>query len=181
MTTSNTLRGQELDAEAHRILEPALPAGRAYVSYGIPVVHNGIPAVAFFSALVTARPDGTNEDMSPPVAELVLDWATAQPLEQRKLRDSATADTEPTVPIRPLAFREPITPPIEAAMASYRARLDAIFELVMARYTRDPQRPPMDDGTRYIEQFEDLVPQAVRPYYHALNPDFFDHWVYRGR
>ena len=119
--------------------------------------------------------------MSPPIVELILNWATGEAIEQRKLRDSASADTEPTVPIRPLAFRDVVTPPIAAAMASYRARLDAMFELVMARYTASPQRPPMDDATRYIEQFEDLVPQAVRPYYHQLNPDFFDNWVYRGR
>lgn len=184
MTTNPTnalLRGQQLDAEAHRILEPALPAGRAHVSYGIPLTHNGIPAVVFFSALVTARPDGTNEDMSPPTAELILDWVTGQQLEQRKLRDSATADTEPTVPIRPLAFRESVTPAVSTALAAYRARLDAMFELVMARYTANPQRPPMDDATRYIEQFEDLVPQAARPYYHDLNPNFFDNWVYQGR
>jgi hypothetical protein len=184
MTTNPTearLRGQQLAADAEGILSASLPSGRAYTSYGIPLLHHGAPAVAFFSALVTPRPDGTNEDMSPPIAELILDWATGEQVELRKLRDAAAADTEPTVPIRPLAFREPITPAVSSGLAAYRARLDAMFELVMARYTANPQRPPMDDATRYIEQFEDLVPQAVRPYYHALNPDFFDNWVYRGR
>jgi hypothetical protein len=119
--------------------------------------------------------------MYAPAVEVTLDWATGQQLDLRVLRAaSPPAGETPVVAIRPIEFRVPLTAAVAEQLEAQMKRLDTLLEAAVRRYSAVPQRPPMDDGTRYLEQFEDLVPSAARVYYTALNPDFFA-WVEKGR
>lgn len=171
-------RAGALAIEARRILSQELGRGDIYVSLPVPVLRGGVLAASFFAATTAPRADGTNDDMAPPAAELTLDWATGGQLE---LRHTPSPTGEPkTVAVRAMRFQEPMTPELQQQHELQKARLDGLLEVALTRYAANPQRPPMDDGTRYLEQWEDLVPRAARPYYTALNPDFFA-WVEKGR
>ena len=153
----------------------------AFVSLPIPVMRDGTLAASFFAAIAVARADGTNDEMCAPTVEITLDWATGRQLDLRVLDATASSAKDvPVVAIRPLLFQVPLTPALAEQLEGEIRRLDMLLEAVVRRYGAVPQRPPMDDGTRYLEQFEDLVPRAARAYYTDLNPDFFA-WVARGR
>ena len=155
--------------------------GDACVSLPIPVLRDGTLAASFFAAITVPRADGTNEDMFAPAVEITLDWATGRQLELRVLRPpGSTAEDAPAIPIRSHVFQGPLTAALEQELDAQMQRLDTLLDAAVRRYGALPQRPPMDDGTRYLEQFEDLVPLAARPYYTAISPDFFA-WVEQGR
>lgn len=170
-------RAGALALEARRILTQELKRDDLYVSLLVPVVRDGALAASFFAAVMITRPDDTNDDIAPPAAELTIDWATGEQLELRVL---PTAGTGERVAARALRFQERMTPELTHQLELQKARLDGLLEVAVSRYGATPQRPPMDDGTRYLEQWEDLVPRAARAYYAALNPDFFA-WVEKGR
>ena len=173
-------RARALAAEARRILTPAFVPEDALVSHPIPVLRDGKTAAAFFAATTVPRPDGTNEDMLPPTLELILDWATGQQLDLRVLDKPAASEQASGVALRPLLFQMPLTNELKAQINGQVQRLEMLLEPTVSRYGAVPQRPPMDDGTRYLEQFQDLVPRAVQAYYTALSPAFFA-WVEKGR
>ena len=180
-SASPTSHAQTIAREARRLVIPELMPEAAFVSLPIPVVRDGAPAAAFFAAVTVERADGTNEDMYAPVVEITLDWATGRQLDLRVMGTATPPPGEASVAaIRPLLFQSRLTPELTSKLDIQVNRLGTLLDAVVVRYGAVPQRPPMDDGTRYLEQFEDLVPAAVRPYYTALNPDFFE-WVARGR
>lgn len=180
MTADSSMpRSRALAAEARRILTPAFVPAETLVSMPIPLLRDGKLAAGFFAATTIPRPDGTNEDMLPPTLELVLDWETGAQLELRVL-ESADLASKPTVAVRPLTFQMPLNDDLRGQIAGQVQRLEMLMEPVVARYGANPQRPPMDDGTRYLEQFQDLVPRAAQVYYKAMNPDFYA-WVEKGR
>lgn len=174
-----TPRARALAAEARRILTPAFVPEDALVSHPVPVLRDGAVAASFFAATTIPRPDGTNEDMLPPTVELILDWATGRQLDLRVL-DKTAPEQASGVAVRPLVFQMPLTDALKEQIEGQVHRLEMLLEPTVSRYGAVPQRPPMDDGTRYLEQFQDLVPRAAQVYYNALNPDFFA-WVEKGR
>ena len=178
---SPTPRARALSIEARRRLTPDVLPADGFISFPVPVIRDGMLTASFFGASTVARVDGAGEDMHAPAAELTLDWATGRQLDLRVLRAPlAPAADVPVAPVRGLSFQVPLTPELAQQLDVQMARLDVLLEAAVARYAATPQRPPMDDGTRYLEQFEDLVPRAARTYYTALNPDFFA-WVEKGR
>ncbi len=174
-------RARALALDARRLLVPAHLAEPAYVSFPVPVMRNSTLTAVFFAAPTVARADGANEDMYAPTVELTLDWATGRQLDLRVLRPGAPQPGEvPAVEVRPLIFQDRMSPELQADLDRQSDRLHTLLDAAVIRYGVIPQRPPSDDGTRYLEQWEDLVPHAARTYYIAFNPDFFS-WIERGR
>jgi hypothetical protein len=165
-----------LMAEARRAFEGALGVSGddLYVSVPVPVVHEGTPAAAFFASRLTSTVE--DDRISAPLATAVLSWPDGR---QLALRTEQAAAAEP-VSLRTRWFQGAMDEEARRGLATQMQRLAGLLELVHARYTANPQRPPMDDGTRYIEQLEDVVAGPARAHYERLNPDFFA-WVVRGR
>jgi hypothetical protein len=162
------------DAEAGRA---GLP-DEAEISYAVPVRRGGRLAAAFFVTIAVPTEDRTNFHFYRPIGRFELDWQDGSLITRTVREDVPPVEQDTPVGLgRPPEFAGPSYGEEEERCIEVEEELHGLIDAVAPVFAAGGDDPA--SRGRCLVTFRRLVPEAIRPLYEELSPEYF-RWLETG-
>jgi hypothetical protein len=166
---------------AKRADEEAARAGlpdETEISYAVPVRRQGRLAAAFFATIAVPTEDRTNFHVYRPIGRLELDWEDGRLLTSAVRSDVLPVEQDTPIGLsRPPEFVGPAYGEEEERCVEVEGELFGLIDAVAPVFSARGDDPV--SRARCLATFRRLVPEAIRPLYEELSPEYFG-WLETG-
>ncbi|MEW6059456.1 MAG: zinc ribbon domain-containing protein [Actinomycetota bacterium] len=166
--------GKRADAEAGRAGFP----DEAEISYAVPVRRGGRLVAAFFVTIAVPTEDRTNFHFYRPIGRFELDWQDGSLITRTVREDVLPVEQDTPVGLgRPHEFAGPVYGEEEERCIEVEEELLRLIDTAAPLFAAGGDDPAVRG--RCLATFRRLVPEAIRPLYEDLGPEYF-RWLETG-
>ena len=148
------------------------------VSYAVPVRRGGRLAAAFFATIAVPTEDRSNFHVYRPMGQFELDWQNGSLVTGAVRSDVLPVEQDTPVGLgRPPEFAGPRYGEEEERCIEVEEELFGLIDAVAPLFAAGADDPA--SRARCLATFRRLVPEAIRPLYEELGPEYF-RWLETG-